>query len=61
MWYTANDVPPEIMNEVFKLQRESYYRVTHTSELIVPSFDTAHFKMKYSSSLCSQIWRKDTP
>ena len=61
MCCTGNHVPPKIMNEVFKLQRESYCRATHTSELIITSFDTPHFKMKYSSSVSSQIWRKDTP
>ena len=59
MYYTANDVPPEI-NEVCKttkrvlLQDCTYFR-TDCFE-----FDSAHFKMKYSSSLSSQISRKDT-
>ena len=42
-----------------KLQRDSYYRATYTSELIHEIPDTVRFKMKYSSPLSSQIWRKD--
>ena len=42
-----------------KLQRESYYRATYTAELIHEISDTVRFKVKYSSPLSSQIWRKD--
>ena len=42
-----------------KLQREPYYRATYTSELIHEISDTVRFKVKYSSPLSSQIWRKD--
>ena len=58
MYKVANSMPPEIMNEVFKLKGNTHYNLRHTSQFSADALHSVYNGAESASYLGLKIWEQ---
>ena len=58
MYKVANDMSPDIMNEVFKLRNAPHYNLRHTSHFSTDPIHSAYNGTESASYLGPKIWKQ---
>ena len=58
MYKVANDMSPDIMNEVFKLKNTPHYNLRHTSNISTDPIHSDYNGIKWASYLGPKIWEQ---
>ena len=58
MYKAANDMPPDIINEVFKLRNTPYYNLRHISHFFIDPIHSVYNGTESASYLRPKIWEQ---
>ena len=58
MHKVTNGIPPVIMNEVFKLRKETHYHPRHIKQFLVDPIHSIFNASESASYLCLEIWEQ---
>ena len=58
MYKVVNGMPPEIMNDVFKLRDETHYHLRHTAQFLVDPIQSIFNGSESASYLGPKIWEQ---